>query len=157
MTPQKPRPQVPVKTPTQPADSETELRPHEVEMARKRELLARVRVTRESMLRTFAEVQGKKPDRDYIWVNVNEHRRTTFEGMGYTVCKDPDIKSQWKREDGTHVRGDLILYHVPKELREAWHTEGQLRAIEDQEGAPAVFEDYAARAGVPTYRPPSGA
>lgn len=130
------------------------LLPHETEQARKLALLSQVRSTRASMLAQLAQIEGMKPDKAYIWANIHETRVNRFRSMGYEICKDPDVKSQWRKDDYTHVRGDVILMQVPKELHEAWHYDSELRAIEDLDNSQVGFKEFAARNGVPVDESP---
>ncbi len=133
------------------------LDPAEIELRRKRELLAKIKVIRERINNNRGMVTGD-PAKTYIWVNRDEHRRNYFEGLGYVMCREKDItkpvvKSAWMREDGTHVRGDLILYEIDKDVAEALHMEEAMRALEAIEGPPVEFANFAERHGVPVYEP----
>lgn len=139
----------------QPKVPTTTLEPHEVEMHKKMELLAKVRSTRSSMLQHLASIEGKDPSKHYGWIHNSEPRITHFRAQGYEVCKDPKVKTQWRREDGTHVRGDLILMECPKDLHEAWKVDGELRAIEDLENSRNSFTAFAERSGVPVTTEPA--
>lgn len=135
------------------APSETGLRPHEIELQRKMALLRKVRVQRESLANSMAQVDGKDPAMHYSWINRHESRMTWFAGQGYVVVTDPKIKTSWKREDGTHVRGDLILVARPKDLHEAWKYDAELRAVEDLESSRDSFKAFAGRNGIPVEEP----
>lgn len=145
--------------PSQPAAKTTTLPapeaplPHEVELQKKLELLGKVRATRSKMLQNASSIEGKDPALAYAWVNINESRRNYFEALGWQLCSDPKIKTPWRREDGTHRRGDLILYQIPKDLHEAIELEASLRAIEDIETSQEGFKEFAGRSGVPVYDP----
>lgn len=123
------------------------------EKERRLALLKRVRTLRESILTNRGEVKGKKPNKDYVWVNTRADRRTYFEGLGYQVCRDPDIQTRWKKEDGTHQRGDLILYECDRELREAIRLDAEMRSLEAIEGPQQSFEAFAERSAVPLHHP----
>lgn len=125
----------------------------QLEFERKAKLLQQVRVMRESQLARLGELQGCKPDTHYQWVNVHPSRVTFYQGRGYTICRDPDVQSLWRMADLTHVRGDSILMQCPKELKEAWDYEAEMRAIEDLENSSATFQNFAERNGVPVNKP----
>lgn len=129
------------------------LQPHELEMERKKALLAKVKTIRERLAANRGMVDGMKPNKVYVWVNINDNRQIHFQGLGYEVCRDQEVKSHWKQEDGTHKRGDLILYECDKDLHEAIEYDSQIRAVESIEGAKQEFKETAARAGVPTFIP----
>lgn len=112
--------------------------------------LKHVRVLREKLLMNRGEVRGADPNKAYCWVNVHKARRTFFEGLGWIVCKDEKVQTNWKRkEDGTHVRGDLILYEISKEDKEVIDLEAELSAVEAIQGSKNQFLDFAATNRVP--------
>lgn len=119
-------------------------------LERKKALLAKVKVARERLL--FAgEVNNPNPNKVYIWVNTSSDRQVTFQGMGYTICKDPNITTRWRQEDGTHRRGDLILYEIDRDLDEAIKLDGEMRAVENQD-AEQLFLDFARQNRVPAQK-----
>ena len=127
--------------------------PHESEAARRAALLARVRQTRAKLIFNRGEINGNKPNKEYSWVNRAEERIVFYKAMGYEICRDPDIKSAWRQEDGTHIRGDVILMEVDKEWHEALRLDEQDRAVSALEGKTDEFERDMARVGVPTFKP----
>lgn len=131
------------------------LEPHEIEMQKKMRLLQQVRTTRSSMLSQLAEIEGRKADMHYGWVNNSDARITHFRAQGYEICKDPDVRTRWRRDDGTHVRGDVILMVCPKDLHEAWKYDGELRAIEDLENSRDSFKAFAERSKIPVTEEPA--
>lgn len=130
---------------------------HEIEQERKRALLAKVRQQREDTLKMKGRVYAADPaigvpaNKKYVWVNRNEHRVVEFTSSGYTICKDPAIRTDWRRDDGTHQYGDLILMEIDFELWEAIKLDDQIRSLENVEGA-AVFESFAQQSGIPVTR-----
>lgn len=129
------------------------LSPHEEELRRKEALLGKVKLIRERLAQNQGWVEGMKPDKVYVWVHMSDNRQIHFQSMGYELCKDPAVQSKWKRADGTHTRGDVILYECDKDLHEAISMEAELRAVEAVEGAKEGFRSVAARAGVPVFEP----
>lgn len=140
------------------------LQPHEIELQRKRALLAKVRTMREGWITNKGKIDSKDPKKEYVWVNMHEERRSWYEGMEYIVVKskvettaDGKIKvlagpvTQWVRADGTHRRGDLILYEIDRELKEALEIDGDLRAVEQMESAKEGFKAFAERENVPYH------
>ena len=127
--------------------------PHELEMQRKKELLARVRERRARLLVNKGRVEGGDPKKVYVWINQRDERRTYFEGLGYTLCKDPHVKTQWGREDGTHHRGDLILYEIDRDTHEALKLDSQIRAVEQMASSRESFREFAAGSGIKTFSP----
>lgn len=136
--------------------SGAELEPHEEELKRKMELLARVRVGRESRAASRGKVQNPKPGKDYIWVNRSESRQLEYQSMGYELCTDPDIITQenFKQPDNTHHRGDLVLYSIDKELREVLHYDDVTRGLEMLETPAQTFATEAEKEGARFYQPP---
>lgn len=118
---------------------------------KKRRLLAKVRMLRDAQL-TAGAVNGK-PHKVYCWVNIREERQLFFQSLGWELCKDPEVKTSWRQPDGTHKRADVILYHIDRDLYEAFEADKELRGMEALEGAEKSFETNAARNGAPTFRP----
>ena len=131
--------------------SSVQVSPAQSEAAKKQSLvekLAKVRVLREKMLMNRGEVKGK-PDKMYCWVNVHESRRQWYEGLGWELCKDPSVHTEFKKEDGTHVRGDLILYQIDKETYELLNLDSELRGIEGIQGSKDEFLSFAESNRIP--------
>lgn len=127
--------------------------PHEVELARKKALLAKVRINRERAVLNRGEVHGR-PDKVYVWVNIDPHRQALYISMGYEKVvddpKNPRVKTMWgPRQDGTHQRADVILYQIDKELHEVINLDNQIQAIEALEGSRSTFKDFAEGRGIP--------
>jgi hypothetical protein len=127
-------------------------------MDRKKRLLEKVKALREgAMFQKGAILPNSdgtigNPLKEYCWVNSKDDRRVTYEAMGWQVCKDPKVKTRWQKEDGTHVRADLVLYEIDKELFEAMMAYNQLRGIEAVEGNPEAFMAALDRDKVPAYK-----
>lgn len=126
--------------------------PHEEEQHRRAELLKRVRTNRDAILLNRGKVDGKE-DKEYCWVNLNADRQIWYQTQGWEICRDPEVKTRYLRDDGTHVRGDLILYQIDKEYAQALHEYDVARGIEYLEGAEDDFETAAMRDGAPVFRP----
>lgn len=131
-----------------------ELQPHEEEQRRKMNLLKRVSVLRDAMNIKRSEVLGD-PDTEYMWVNIREERQLHFQGLGWEkVTLDDDVvKTPYRKDDGTHIRGDLILYKMPKELAQAHQEYNTLLGLERIEGHKSAFRTAAAKEGIPTFTP----
>lgn len=114
------------------------------------ELLSKVRVIRDK-LHFRGAIGGGNSNKVYVWVATDNVTRTTFEGLGYVVCKDPNVTSRWVRQDGTHQRGDLILYEVDKDLYEAIKLEAEMRALEATE-AEDLFISFAQQNRIPAEK-----
>lgn len=127
--------------------------PHEAEFERKQRLLEKVNVIREGLLAHRNDIKGKDPAQHYSWVHNSQARITNFQAMGYEIVRDPKIETSWRREDGTHVRGDLILMQISEEMYEAWQYSDAIRAIEGVEDSQGQFKEFAGRNGVPVYNP----
>lgn len=119
--------------------------PEQLKLERRKELLAKVRQIRAHALTDRGKVLNGKPDKAYIWSNIAEHTLVEFQGLGYQICKDPDVKTAWKKEDGTHVRGDLILMEVDRDLYDAIKADDELRALEAIEAPKNAFAATVAR------------
>lgn len=123
---------------------------------RKAQLLSKVRVYRETQMLSRGRIGGQNPAMVYCWVNQREERRMFFEAMGWELVTndtDPKVTSQYKKPDGTHIRADLILYHIPNDDYEVIIAERELRSIEAIEGVEVEFYRTAERLGAPVYKP----
>jgi hypothetical protein len=122
--------------------------PHEIEIQRKLELLRNVRVTREKvgMNRWGLNEAMADPTKVYKGVNRNPARMTEYIGLGYQVCRRPHLTPH-QQEDGSHVRGDLILMEVDKDLYEALCQDSVIRGYEQIEGEKEKFADAVVKAG----------
>lgn len=108
---------------------------------------------REHALRNRGNVVNPKKNKDYVWVNINDHRQIEYQTLGYELCRDPEIKTAWKKEDGSHQRGDLVLYQIDKEEREAMHLDNELRGFEAISAPKQVFHTMVQREGAKVYEP----
>lgn len=133
--------------------------PHELELERKKALLAKVKHLRDSATFMQGALIESNPSKEYCWVNAREDRRISYEAMGWVVCVDPLVKTRWKQTDGTHKRADLILYEIDKEMAEAiqaYNVTKGMNPIEDSESLfEAALDQVANSTGyrAPVYRP----
>lgn len=119
----------------------------------KKAMLAKVKHLRAHALFGRGAVKKGNPAMHYIWVNINENRQVDFKSMGYDLCKDPTVETAWKRPDGTHQRGDLILYEIPKDLHEAIKADEILRAYEAVDAPKQALHTTVVRSGAAIYEP----
>jgi len=148
--PATPQMQTPASKPSGPA-------PHEIELARRRDLLRKVQVIREGFMRRGELVKGD-PQKEYCWVNVREERQIFFKQLGRTPDKvdpaHPHVVAQWPpNAEGNIVRGDVILYEIDKELAEAHQIYSVARGLELTERPGQDFEAAMERLAVPLFRP----
>lgn len=135
------------------------LKPHELEMQRKVELLRKVKGLREGTLLNRSGLLKGDPAKEYCWVNNSPDRRITYESMGWEAVKITDPKNPsvvtrvTPQPDGTIVRGDLILYHIDKDLFEAIQNYNVIRGLELTENKDEGFETQLERMGVRSYKP----
>ncbi len=124
--------------------------PVQVELQRKRDLLKRVSVLREGNLNLTNILRGTDPAYNYVWVFNHPDRIAHFEGMSAELVKGQDsTESRFKKDNGTHVRGDTILMRMHKDLAEAYNAERELRADEAVSGHKREMLDWAEQNGVP--------
>lgn len=147
----KPSSPLAVKTPNVPPSSQPPKSKEETVLERRQRLLAKVQPFLEKA-RNLRRIEGGKPNKDYVWISTAPQRRQIFEAMGFTACRDPEVKTAWKQEDGNHVCGDAILYEVDTELREAYHFASELRAVQAMEGGQDEFLEFADKHRVPAER-----
>lgn len=117
-----------------------------------------VSVYREGAL--FNRRKLKNPDKTkaYVWVNSKEERRMAYEAFDWKVCRDPNVGSNyWREDDKLHRCADLILYEMPRELYEMMKADEVVRGLEltDQKNAESAFSSAIRQAGVhvPTFQP----
>lgn len=129
------------------------MQPHELEMQRKMALLAKVKTVRDAILVNRGAIRGLDT-MEYRWVNQKDERQLSFQSLGWKKVTDEDeVETQYKQADGTHVRGDLVLYQIDKEFAEALHLYDVLKGTEMIEGHKSAFKTAATRVGAPTFEP----
>lgn len=149
-----PNPAPPQVAPATPSEAALDVRtPEERQAAHRLELLARVKTLRENTNMRRGSITNPKQNKIYVWVNINDNRQIEFQGMGYSLCKDPDIKTRWRTASGTHQRGDLLLYEIDKDLHEAIQVDNELRALEGIEAPKDAFQQTVQRHGGVPYEP----
>lgn len=130
------------------------LSPREQAVARKLELLKKVKNLREGALFQRGRVLEGNPAKEYCWVNIRDDRQYFFQSLGWSkVVKESGVKTQWEQGDGTHVRGDLILYEIDKEMFEAMQAYNELRGVENIENAENGFVEHLQANKIPVYKP----
>lgn len=144
---------MPSSQPTPPQGQAAPAKPaHQIEQEKKIELLRKVRQTRQNAHLNHQRVwakEGELPaDKKYVWVNKNESRVVYYQGLGYAICRDERVMTNWRREDGTHQYADLILMDIDRGLWEAMKLDSELRGLEGVEGED-MFKAFAERAGIP--------
>lgn len=130
------------------------LLPHEEEIKRRKELLAKVRTVRDGSLINRGLVVGD-PLKQYVWVNVNTNRQMFFQNLGFQICRDETIQTSplFKQSDGTYIRGDLILYEISKEVFDAMNDVAVIDGIQAIHGNQETFIGSAQGAGIPAFIP----
>lgn len=126
---------------------------HIIEQQKKTALLAKARVVREKMASRHSDITGLKPSKQYCWVNLKEDRQVYYQGLGWTLCVDPDLKSPFKQPDNTIRRADTILYEIDMDFYEALCINNVLMGIEGIESAESGFRDELRRDKIPTFKP----
>lgn len=132
--------------------------PEEIEARKVREIRERVRQNTFRAMFNYGEVRGKgggpKPsDKHYAWVNSHPLRITKFQALGYTICKDDRIETDYySPTTGTHQCGDTTLMYCDKDYYEALKLDSAYRAIEGVEGE-SIFHAFAGRVGIPVSNP----
>jgi hypothetical protein len=126
----------------------------DIQAAKERELFARVRNIRSKNsvaenLKVWGEDSSGKiqdcrsPGKIYEWINSDHRRVSYFESREYVVCNasnSPNIMTNWKRDDGTHVQGDAILMMVDRDLKEELDKDDALRSLERDRLAPGGYD-----------------
>lgn len=104
------------------------------------------------------------PEVHYFWANnTDDSELIRLQSMGYTIVKEPQpqevlsgkvkpkITAAGLKEDGTYVRGDVILMQVPQEDYEFFLLDIEQRHEEGMNSVKTEFLDSAAQQGVPTF------
>ena len=105
-----------------------------------------------------------EPHMHYFWANkTDEPELIRLQTLGYTFVKEPNpadvlagkakakITAAGLKEDGTYVRGDVILMQVPQEDYEFFLLDIEQRHEENMLSVKTEFLDSAAQAGAPTF------
>ncbi len=133
--------------------AEEAMAPHMEEMSRRSALLAKVKVLRDGLLINRGKIVGD-PTKEYKWVNINPDRQLYFQGLGWMkVDADCDVTTSYQRDDGTHIRGDLILYQIDKEMAMALHEYDVIMGLERVNGARDGFINEAQKMGIRPFIP----
>lgn len=114
-------------------------------------VLRRAKIVRESMHRTMSEVVGD-PDKEYVWVRHASERVQYFQALGYEITKNPAVQTKWRRDDGTHVRGDVILMEVDKDMKEAYEVLSDAASVEALQGSREEFINFAIQNRIPVEK-----
>ena len=134
--------------------------PEEIEQRKKQELLSKVRQMRQGVIQNHGQIKPRDPagsvprDKHYAWINVHPLRVTHYKALGYEICKDERITTDFEKADGTHVFGDLILMYCNKDYYEALKLDAAIRAVEGVEGE-EIFKTFAEKSNVKTFVPSS--
>ena len=116
------------------------------------ELLAEVRQLRATAHINMSAVEGQDPDHAYVWVHNSEARINSFLASGYRICKDPKVRTMWKKEDGRHIRADTILMEIDKDRHYAMQVDAELRSLEGIEAGQEEFMEWAAQRKIPVQK-----
>ena len=77
-----------------------------------------------------------------------------YERLGYEVVRaasGKNVESKWKRQDGTHKRGDTILMQIDREEAEVLETLAAMNAIDQVSSAKSQFSEFANNSGIPMF------
>lgn len=110
-----------------------------------------------------SQVKGEE-HMHYFWANKDdEPELIRLQSIGYEIVKEPNatevlagktkpkIIAAGLKADGTYVRGDLILMHVPQEDYEFFLLDIEQRHEEGMRAISTEFRDEAERQGAPTF------
>lgn len=91
------------------------------------------------------EILNGDPAYRYCWVYNSDQTINQRLGLGWTVVDGADpAKTAWKKDDGTHKRGDAILMRASRDLIEAqeWVEAQKAReAVEDHNAGVEGLEE----------------
>ncbi len=127
----------------------------DAEKLKRARLLAKVQVLRETP-RTINDVKvDGSPEHQYCWVYDHPQMIAEYERLGYDVVRSAngkEVKSKWRRQDGTHKRGDTILMFIGKEDAEALEIFSAMSAIEQVSSAKSQFMNFAEGSQIPIFQ-----
>lgn len=133
-----------------------QLSPKEEALKHKMELLQKVRILREGLLLHRGKIDEGDPSKEYCWVNHRDDRQYYFQAAGWVLVTNdtgPNVRTKWRKPDGTHVRGDVILYQIDKEMFEAMQLLSVLEGQDRIAGVKDSFMTTLEKDGVPLYEP----
>lgn len=64
-------------------------------------------------------IDNKDPSKAYYWGNIEPKRLERLKAQGWEIVSDSNLKTRGRKEGTTHILGDVIAMHRPKELSEA--------------------------------------
>lgn len=104
-----------------------------------------------------AKIHEGDPKMHYAWVYISNDAQVEFKILGYRKAPK-EVKTDWWDEDKqAHIRGDTILYQIPKEEYEALELINARKALVDIELPVAKFHKSGDEVGrehrtaVPTF------
>jgi hypothetical protein len=127
----------------------------DIELGRKRELLARAQLLQTARRRTNLDscILNPKPGMHYSWVRNDPTEIMGFKARGYEISRTPgkspkELQTPYRREDGGHRFADVILMQIDEQ---DWLAQKQVsdfmsrRAVQKKE---QDFLGWASRAGL---------
>lgn len=129
--------------------------PDEIEGAAFAKLLSEVHLIHENATRNLGALINGDPSKEYVWVRNANDTIAQRQGMGYEIVrqakqnKKPSIVREiWRRDDGSFVRGDLILMSMDKERHRALKLYSELKAVQNLRNSRTPILQAARQAGI---------
>lgn len=116
-------------------------------------LLAEVQVIHDNATRNLGALVNPDPAKEYIWAHNTPEDIASKMGMGYEIVRDgkndkPTVSINWRKNDGSYVRGDLILMSCDKERHRMLKLYGELKAIQNLRASRVPILQKARQAGI---------
>jgi len=99
------------------------------------------------------KVEGN-PNYAYKWVNAHEQWQESQQALGWTKVNHKEDKAlkvaseNFKRSNGEVVRGDTILYYIPKDFATALGYQAEISAVEAVEQRRTDLSTFAKASGL---------
>ena len=132
--------------------------PDEKQDAAFAELLAEVHLIHENATRNLGALLNGDPSKEYVWVHNSSAPIAMRQGLGYEIVRQakqskqpPIVSGVWRRDDGSYVRGDLILMSIEKERHRALKMYSELKAVQNLRNSRTPILTTARQAGIRAY------
>lgn len=128
--------------------------PDEKQDAAFAKLLSEVHLIHENATMNLGALLNGDPTKEYIWVRNSSESIAQKQGMGYEIVrqakqvKKPVVRDIWRRDDGSYVRGDLILMCTDKERHRALKLYSELKAVQNLRNSRTPILQKARQAGI---------
>ena len=117
-------------------------------------MLAEVQLIHENATMNLGALINGDPAKAYIWVRNSSESIAAKQGMGYEIVRQPKtakktvVRDIWRRDDGSFVRGDLILMSTDQERHRMLKLYSELKAVQNLRNSRTPILQKARQAGI---------